>query len=138
MDKRSAKDHLFRPEVLDEAAAPEDWPEPESLQVAGTGDGAIELRLLFPGGQHHDRLLEAETVTCEAGHWLAKGKKDRLPAFMLLTGSVGSKAEDLRLSRDHEGALLVHGSYRSGGLLFLIPTGTTTDQMLVRFPLLAQ
>jgi hypothetical protein len=137
LDQRSASDQFFRPEIMGEAAAGADVPGPLSLQLAHTVDGGIELRLLLPGGQHRDRFLEADTVTCETGHWVAKGKKDRLPAFMLLTGSVGSRSEDLRLSRDREGALLVHGSYRSGGLLFLIPTGTTTNQLLMRFPLLA-
>jgi len=137
LHQRTATDQFFRPEIMGQTPADDDAPEPLSLQVAHTGDGGLELRLLLPAGEHRDRFIAADTLTCETGHWLAKGKKDRLPAFMLLTGSIGGSSEDLRLSRDREGALQVYGTHRSGGLLFLIPTGTTTEEFFMRFPLLA-
>jgi len=137
VDRRTASDQFFRPEIMGDAAEAADVPEPLSLQVAHSIDGGSELRLLLSDGGHRDRFLKADTVTCETGHWVARGKKEMLSAFMLLTGSVGASSEDLRLSRDHEGALMVRGTYQAGGLLFLIPTGTTTDELFMRFPLLA-
>ena len=137
LDQRTATDQFFRPEIMGETATGNDNPEPLFLQIVHTGDGGIKLRLLMQTGEHRDRLIAADTLTCETGHWVAKGKKDRMPAFMLLTGSIGGSSEDLRLSRDREGALMVHGTHRSGGLLFLIPTGTTTEELFIRFPLLA-
>lgn len=137
LDYRSASDQFFRPEVTEEALTDTDDPAPLFLRLIHTSDGGITLRLMLPDAIHRERVLEADSVTCESGHWIARGQKDRLPAYMLLTGSAGSRSEDLQLSRDPEGALLVHGTLRSGGLLFLIPTGTTTDQLLMRFPLLS-
>ncbi|MEE4163800.1 MAG: hypothetical protein V2I25_14960 [Woeseiaceae bacterium] len=137
LDRRSASDQFFRPEVVGNDATEDDDPAAVLLRVLHSTDGGIVLHLVLPDGQYRERTLSADTVTCEAGQWLATGKKDRLPAFMLLTGSIGSRAENLQLFRDREGALLVHGTFRSGGLLFLIPTGTTTEQLFMRFPLLA-
>jgi len=137
LDQRTATEQFFRAEIMGPPTAGENAPEPLSLQVLHTSDGGIVLRLLLPDGEHRERLLAADAVTCETGRWIAKGAKDRLPAFMLLTGSMGGSSEDLRLSRDRDGALMVHGMHRSGGLLFLIPTGTSTHELFMRFPLLA-
>jgi hypothetical protein len=49
-------------------------------------------------------------------------------------GSGGVSWEDLSLWRDSDGALMVLGTYRSRGAIFLIPTGNTS-KMFMRFEL---
>jgi len=50
-------------------------------------------------------------------------------------GSGGVSWEDLALWRDVDGALMVRGTYRSRGAVFLIPAGYTAE-LFVRFALL--
>jgi hypothetical protein len=136
IDEWSARAQFFRPEIVGEQAMADDAPDPQALRLVHMADGSIQLALVLPDGQQQERFLDAATVSCESGQWLAKGKKDLMPAWMLLTGSAGGNWEDLKLSRDRDGALLVHGTRRTRGTLFLIPHGETAT-LFMRFALLA-
>jgi len=133
MENRSAEAQFFRPEIMGELAQP-DGPVAVTLRITHAAEGGIELALLRQDGTLSIRRLEASQVSCTQGRWIVKGKKDVMSPFMLLTGSGGVSWEDLALWRDSDGALMVLGTYRSRGAIFLIPAGNTSE-LFMRFEL---
>jgi hypothetical protein len=135
VDYRSAASQFFRPEIVAEQQEITDGPAPVALRIAHASDGGLVVSLVRPDRTQIDRQLDADRLTCEQGRWLAKGRKEMSPAWMLLLASGFARWEDLQLSRDSQGALLVHGIFRNRAALFLIPTGDT-QELLMRFKLL--
>ncbi len=133
MEDRSAAAQFFRPEITGEPAQP-DVPDAVTLSITHAAEGGIDLALLWQDGTLSTRRLEAARVSCTKGRWVIKGKKDVMSPFMLLTGSGGVSWEDLALWRDGDGALMVRGTYRSRGAIFLIPAGNTSE-LFMRFEL---
>ncbi|MCJ7451406.1 MAG: hypothetical protein MUO39_02890 [Steroidobacteraceae bacterium] len=132
VDYRSAASQFFRSEIVGKQQEITDGPAPVALRIAHASDGGLVVSLVRADGTQIDRQLDADRLACEQGRWLAKGKKEMGPALMLLVASGGARWEDLQISRDRQGALLVHGIYRSRAVLFLIPTGST-EELLMRF-----
>jgi len=83
-------------------------------------------------GTQVDRHIDASRVSCEEGRWLLRGKKDVMPVYMLIAASAGVRWEYLHLSRDSAGALLVWGTFRTRGVVMLVPVGSTM-QWFMRF-----
>jgi hypothetical protein len=133
MENRSAEAQFFRPEIMGEPAQP-DGPAAVALRITHAAEGGIDLAMLRQDGTPSIRRLEATRVFCTQGRWIVKGKKDVMSPFMLLVGSGGVSWEDLALWRDSDGALMVRGTYRSRGAIFLIPAGSTSE-LFMRFEL---
>ena len=130
---RSAEAQFFRPEIMGDLAQPDGSPA-AYLRISHATEGGIDLTLLRQDGTPVVRRLEAAQVSCEQGRWIVKGEKDVMSPFMLLMGSGGVTWEDLALWRDSGGALMVLGTYRSRGAVFLIPVGNTSE-LFMRFEL---
>ena len=133
VDNRSAEAQFFRSEIMGDLAQPDGSPA-AALRISHATEGGIDLTLLRQDGTPSVRRLEAARVSCEQGRWIVKGEKDVMSPFMLLMGSGGVAWEDLALWRDSGGALMVLGTYRSRGAIFLIPVGNTSE-MFMRFEL---
>jgi len=133
VDNRSAEAQFFRPEIMGDLAQADGSPA-AALRISHPTEGGIDLALLRQDGTPSVRRLEAARVSCEQGHWIVRGEKDAMSPFMLLMGSGGVTWEDLALWRDSDGALMVLGTYRSRGAIFLIPAGNTST-MFMRFEL---
>lgn len=131
VDNRSAEDQFFRPEITGEQAQP-DRSAVVALRITHTADGGIDLGLVRDDGTMSVRQLAATRVSCTDGRWTVKGEKDVMSPLMLLMASGGVSWEDLVLWRDVDGALMVRGTYRSRGAIFLIPAGHTSE-LFMRF-----
>jgi len=134
VENRSAEAQFFRPEITGEQKQAEESAA-MTLRVNHAAEGGIDLSLLRQDGTITTRRLEATQVSCTEGRWIVKGKKDVMSPFMLLMGSGGASWEDLALWRDVDGALMVRGTYRSRGAVFLIPAGSTSE-LFMRFELI--
>ena len=127
LDHRTAEAQFFRPEIIGDRAPPAEGWVAADLELSHPPDGGIVLALVRDDGTRLDRSIDAARVSCKEGRWFIEGEKEVLSPWMLLTGSGGVMREDLVLWRDAEGALMVRGTYRSRGAIFLVPVGHTSE-----------
>lgn len=133
VEARSAEAQFFRPEITGQPVQT-DAPAVQALRITQTAEGGIGLTLMREDGTSSERWLEASRVACAQGRWNVNGKKNAMSPLLLLMGTGGTTWEDLVLWRDVDGALMVRGTYRTRGALFLIPAGNTSE-LFMRYEL---
>lgn len=133
LDKRSAREHFFRQELIGEQPVNTSEFTAIGLNIIHTSETGITLNLLDEQGIVGSRVLASDSLSCQGGKWHYKGDKKAHSAVLLIVASGGMYWEDMVLWRDEQGALLVDSTYKSRGALMLVPVGET-QQIFMVFP----